>query len=155
MERVYIGLGSNLGDREENLRKAIQRLNRSDGVSVNLVSSAVETAPEGDETQPDYLNAIVEVATTLSPQELLDLTQKIEEGLGRKTKGDGASRVIDLDILCFGQKVICSDTLTIPHPLLADRWFVLHPFNEIAPDFVPPIFEESISELYDRLMVLV
>jgi len=135
--RVFVGLGSNLGDRELNLRRALQRLEELGTVRA---SSFRETDPVGVTDQPKFLNAAAEVATDLPPRDLLERLLEIERELGRDraTEPRWGPRVIDLDLLLFGEEAIDEPGLTVPHPRLADRRFVLEPLCELNEDLTLP-----------------
>jgi 2-amino-4-hydroxy-6-hydroxymethyldihydropteridine diphosphokinase len=135
--RVFVGLGSNLGDRELNLRRALVRIEQLGSVRV---SSFRETDPVGVTDQPKFLNAAAELATDLSPRELLERLLEIERELGRDraTERRWGPRVIDLDLLLFGEEAIDEPGLTVPHPRLADRRFVLEPLCELNEDLALP-----------------
>jgi 2-amino-4-hydroxy-6-hydroxymethyldihydropteridine diphosphokinase len=135
--RVFVGLGSNLGDRELNLRQALERLEE---VGPVRASSFRETDPVGVTDQPKFLNAAAELATDLSPRELLERLLEIERELGRDraTERRWGPRVIDLDLLLFGEEAIDEPGLTVPHPRLADRRFVLEPLCELNEDLTLP-----------------
>jgi 2-amino-4-hydroxy-6-hydroxymethyldihydropteridine diphosphokinase len=137
MTRAFVGLGSNLGDREENLRRALARLGELGPVRASLVR---ETDPVGITDQPKFLNAAAELATDLPPRELLERLLEIERELGRDraTERRWGPRVIDLDLLLFGEEVIDEPGLTVPHPRLADRRFVLEPLCELNEDLALP-----------------
>jgi 2-amino-4-hydroxy-6-hydroxymethyldihydropteridine diphosphokinase len=130
---VYIGLGSNVGDRLENLRRAVTLLDSTDGVEVVVSSSVYETDPVGP-PQPDFLNAVVELRTTLGPRELLARLKEIEADIGRTHSEKWGSREIDLDLLVYGGESIESDDLVVPHPRMAERAFVGVPLAEIVGD---------------------
>jgi 2-amino-4-hydroxy-6-hydroxymethyldihydropteridine diphosphokinase len=140
MTRAYVGLGSNLGDREETLRNAIELLGREPGVAVRAVSTFRETDPVGVTHQPRFLNAVAELETAVPPRELLDRLLAIERELGReRTAGRRwGPRVIDLDLLLYGDDVIDEQGLRVPHPRLAERRFVLEPLEELDPDLSLP-----------------
>jgi 2-amino-4-hydroxy-6-hydroxymethyldihydropteridine diphosphokinase len=135
--RVFVGLGSNLGDRELNLRRALVRLEQLGSVRV---SSFRETDPVGVTDQPKFLNAAAELATELPPREVLERLLEIERELGRDraTERRWGPRVIDLDLLLFGEEAIDEPGLTVPHPRLADRRFVLEPLCELNEDLALP-----------------
>jgi 2-amino-4-hydroxy-6-hydroxymethyldihydropteridine diphosphokinase len=135
--RVFVGLGSNLGDRELNLRRALERLEELGPVRA---SSFRETDPVGVTDQPKFLNAAAELETDLPPRELLERLLEIERGLGRDraTERRWGPRVIDLDLLLFGEEAIDEPGLTVPHPRLADRRFVLEPLCELNEDLTLP-----------------
>ncbi|MFC1624579.1 2-amino-4-hydroxy-6-hydroxymethyldihydropteridine diphosphokinase [Candidatus Omnitrophota bacterium] len=128
----YIGIGSNLGDREKNIQDAIKMLLDTDKLEVRKLSRIYETQPVGGPPQPKYLNGVVEVETDLEPKELLFATQRIENGLGRKRSVKYGPRTIDLDILTYGDKIIDEPDLKIPHPRMAERDFVQKPLGDIA-----------------------
>ena len=137
MEIVYIALGSNLGNRAENLENAVAALK---GVGAVCAQSQVyETAPLYVVEQPAYLNAVVKVATTLTPEQVLTALQAIENAAGRERGVRYGARSLDLDILYYGNAVIETETLQVPHPLLAERAFVLYPLCDVAPDFIHPV----------------
>jgi 2-amino-4-hydroxy-6-hydroxymethyldihydropteridine diphosphokinase len=149
---VYLGLGSNLGDRERNIRTALKSLDAQDGLKLLRNSSITETKPLGQKTQPDYLNCAAEIKTSLSPEALLGVLKKIESSSGReRTERVWASRIIDIDILLFGEDVIKTAELTIPHRQMHLRTFVLAGLCELVPDFIHPVLSEKISVLYKRL----
>lgn len=135
MEQVYLGLGSNLGDRQANIQMAVTRL-QQEHIHTFKHSSIIETDPVGGPPQDKYLNAVIEVQTNYNPQDLLKITQSIEKSMGRvKTVPNGA-RIIDIDILLYKELKIETHTLTIPHPRIGERSFVLIPLTEIAPNLV-------------------
>jgi 2-amino-4-hydroxy-6-hydroxymethyldihydropteridine diphosphokinase len=147
--RAYVGLGSNLGDREATLRRALELL--GEGVVVVAVSSFRETEPWGYDDQPAFLNAAAAVDTELSPRELLDALLEVERTLGRTRDGPRyGPRTIDLDLLLYGDEVIDEDGLKIPHPRLHERRFVLEPLADLAPQLVVPGLggvEDLLAEL--------
>lgn len=150
--RALIGLGSNLGDRRATLEGAIAALAATPGVRVLRVSSSRETEPVGGPTgQGAYLNAAAAVETTLGPTELLRVLLAVESRFGRVRTVRWGERTLDLDLLLFGDRIIETAELTVPHPRLADRRFVLEPMAEIAPDAIDPRTGRSVSELLAAL----
>lgn len=148
---AYLGLGSNLGNREENINLAADMLRNAPGIRVTRVSSHLNTAPVGYTEQPDFLNAAMEIETSLTAHELLEQCHRIEKQLKRERIIHWGPRTIDLDILLFGDLILKDASLTIPHPRMAEREFVLKPLSEIAPDAVHPVYHKSIRALYCAL----
>lgn len=132
----YIGLGSNLGDSEASIHFALTEIDALEETRVVEVSPLFITAPVGPQDQPDFLNAVVAIVTELQPQQLLLALQKIEQRAGRTPTRRWGERVLDLDILHYGDLVLASDSLTVPHPGLGDRAFVLVPLHSIAAELV-------------------
>lgn len=152
MATVYLGLGTNLGDKEANLRTAIYKLQERIGKQVSL-SSFYETAPWGFESNHSFLNAAIGLETSLSPIEILYITQEIEKELGRTKKsvnGSYSDRLIDIDILLYDNLVLQTPELTIPHPLMTERDFVMKPLIEIAGNVIHPTLQKTLSELYQE-----
>ena len=143
--KAYLGLGSNTGNREANLAQALRML--PDQVVVNKVSSIYESEPVGFKNQPWFLNAVCSASTDLNPQKLLDYVKHIESQLGRALSFRNAPRPIDVDILFYGNVVLHSKNLIIPHPRLAERAFVLHPLSEINPLLFHPLKGNTIGQL--------
>ena len=137
-EHVFIGLGSNLDDPRGQLRRAIDAIAAIPGVRLRATSSFYASAPVGYDDQPDFVNAIVEVATELPPDALLERLQQIEQTQGRQRSFRNAPRTLDLDILLYGEHQQADPDLTLPHPRCHERAFVLLPLQEIAPDCVIP-----------------
>jgi 2-amino-4-hydroxy-6-hydroxymethyldihydropteridine diphosphokinase len=146
---VFLGLGSNVGDKKGNLRHALQQLGVA-SVQVIRVSPVYRTEPVDYTEQDWFLNQVVEVETELTPRALLDLCQKIESMLGRKRNILRGPRSIDLDILFFDECVLSQPDLTIPHPRLHERRFVLVPLSDIAPAMIHPLFRQSVRDLLKR-----
>lgn len=144
-ETVYLGLGSNLGDREGNIAKALRSLAQE--MSIEQVSSIYETEPIGYREQPWFLNAVCRGLTSLDPFSLLHLIKEIEGELGRVTLFPDAPRIIDIDILFYGDEILATEDLTIPHPKITERLFVLVPLAEIAPELIHPVAKKPIKEL--------
>lgn len=150
--KVYLGIGSNLGNREENIRKALSILDEADGITVRTVSSCYETEPVGPVSgQDDFYNVAAEIETTLGPKELLSRANSVEQRLGRVRGERWGPRTIDIDILLWEDMVVDEDELTIPHPEMTRRAFVLTPLAEIAPDAIHPTAQRSIAELASQL----
>ena len=146
MKTVYLSLGSNLGDRKSNLLRALQLLVSSE-ITVSRVSAVYETEPRDVAAQPWFLNIVVECSTRLFPVQLLARLQKIEKELGRKRIMEKGPRTIDIDILLYGNFIINTPNLQIPHPRLAERRFVLDPLAELAPGLRHPVSRRSMREL--------
>lgn len=146
MSTVYIGIGSNLGDRHKNCLRAVELLKQS-GLSVTKQSSVHETEPWGITDQPAFLNMAVEIETVLLPIELLALLKKIEKDMGRQEAVRWGPRIIDLDILLYDDITLNTDALIIPHPLMHEREFVLRPLSELAEDLIHPVLGKKIGEL--------
>lgn len=152
MATVYLGLGTNLGNKEANLRTAIYKLQERIGKQVSL-SSFYETAPWGFESDHSFLNAAIGLETSLSPIEILHITQEIEKELGRTKKsvnGSYSDRLIDIDILLYDTLVLQTPELTIPHPLMTERDFVMKPLIEIAGNVIHPTLQKTLSKLYQE-----
>jgi 2-amino-4-hydroxy-6-hydroxymethyldihydropteridine diphosphokinase len=142
---VYLGLGSNLGDRMGNLTSSMKHLSQK--VSIREISSVYETEPFGYEDQPLFLNAVLSAVTELGPFGLLAFVKQIEEGLGRQPGFRNAPRPIDIDILLYGDMIVRTGKLSIPHPGIVERAFVLVPLDEIASGFAHPVNGKSVGEL--------
>jgi 2-amino-4-hydroxy-6-hydroxymethyldihydropteridine diphosphokinase len=146
MNKVFLLLGGNLGDRPANLERAKHFLSELVGRIINY-SSIYETASWGNTDQPDFLNQVLLLETKLTAEQVMEQILFIENKLGRVRKEKNASRVIDIDILFFNEEVIETENLTVPHPQIQNRNFVLHPLNELAPQFMHPSLKKTIHEL--------
>jgi len=151
MSTAYIGIGSNIGDRESNVLRAVKMM-EAEGIRPVRLSSLIETEPWGVTDQPPYINAAAEVETRLQPMELLLALRDIQKRMGRFFDATRwGPRVIDLDILFYDDLTIKESGLSIPHPLIAERAFVLDPLNEIAPDLVHPQTGKTVAKMRDEL----
>ena len=151
MKTAYLSLGSNLGDREDNLREALRRLRESDKLRIARVSSLYETEPMEVENQPWFLNIAAEIETSFFPMQLLGRIGRIEDAMGRKRVRAKGPRLIDIDILLYGSFVIGTTKLTVPHPRMMERRFVLEPMVELAPELRHPITRQSMRELLSAI----
>ena len=149
---AYLGLGTNLGDRESNLRTALRELAGLPTIEIDAVSSIYETAAVGLTDQPDFLNLVVSVHTTLSPRDFLDALLHIENKMGRVRTIRWGPRVIDLDLLLYGDSRVEMPGLSVPHPRLQERSFVLMPLAEIAPELTLPGGQVTVKELTEKLL---
>jgi 2-amino-4-hydroxy-6-hydroxymethyldihydropteridine diphosphokinase len=147
IQKAYVGLGSNLGNRQDNLRSALSRLAALPTITVTRVSSLYETAPVGVTNQPNFVNAVAALETALPAVDLLDILLHLENQLGRVRTFRWGPRVIDMDLLLYGDKQIDLPSLTVPHPRLRERAFVLVPLAEIAPELVLPGDTKPVKEL--------
>ncbi|HEX5242377.1 MAG TPA: 2-amino-4-hydroxy-6-hydroxymethyldihydropteridine diphosphokinase [Tepidisphaeraceae bacterium] len=149
---AYVALGANLGDRAANLRRALELLRKSPRIEVISASSSIENPAVGGPTNsPAFLNGAAEINTTLAPRALLDRLLEIEKQLGRIRSEKWSPRTIDLDLLLYGSQIIDEPGLTVPHPLMHERRFVLEPLAELAPDIVHPVFNRTIADLLKSL----
>jgi len=150
VNKVFIGLGSNLGDRNRYLSEALRKIDNF--ARIVAKSSIYETDPVGYKNQGMFLNMVVEVTTSLDSEELLARLKKLEKEIGRQ---DGVMRFgpreIDLDILIYGDEIVKNDSIEIPHPRMAERGFVLESLSEIAPDLIHPVLNKTILELWTQL----
>ncbi len=153
MAIVYLSIGSNTGDRLVNLQHITSRLSMHDNIDLIQTSSFYETEPWGKKDQPWFLNAVVQIKTSLNPYELLDVCMNIETAMGRNREAEEhwGERPADIDILFYDKEIISDEKLRIPHIYLHERAFVLVPLLEIAPNFVHPVFQKTTEQLYDDL----
>lgn len=153
MALAYLGLGTNIGNKRKNMVTAAALLAERAGDVLSL-SSFYETEPWGFASENTFLNAALELETACSPMELLHLTQQIEREMGRTQKSDGSyhDRIIDIDILLYGNEVVHHEDLVVPHPLMQQRLFVMQPLAEIAPSLVHPVLQKSMYDLYMDLL---
>ncbi|WP_100011870.1 2-amino-4-hydroxy-6-hydroxymethyldihydropteridine diphosphokinase [Lentibacillus sediminis] len=151
MNRAYIALGANIEPRARHLQKALDMLRRHPHITMKKQSSIYETAPVGYTEQADFLNMAAEIDTSLSASELLDVCQQIEQELGRKRSIRYGPRTIDLDILLYNQENKKMDRLTIPHPSMHERAFVLIPLGDIAPEVLVPGWNKRVRDFIDEL----
>jgi 2-amino-4-hydroxy-6-hydroxymethyldihydropteridine diphosphokinase len=149
-EIVHIAVGTNMGDRRENIDRAIQELDAAEGLRVTKRSPVMETDPIGP-PQPRYLNSVVEAECDISPTDLLAALKGIERKLGRTEGERWGPRVIDLDIIFFGNRVIETEELVVPHPEMAGRRFVLEPLAGIAPEKSHPVLQRTVAEMLRML----
>jgi 2-amino-4-hydroxy-6-hydroxymethyldihydropteridine diphosphokinase len=150
MAIAYIGIGSNLGNRQKNCSRAIEML-ETRGIVVKKRSSMYETKPRGVADQPQFINMALEVETGLEPYDLLRTLKDIERALGRRETSKWGPRIIDLDILLFNDLFLRDNSLQIPHPLMHERDFVLKPLCEIAPDKIHPLLKVRMCDLLEKL----
>ena len=151
MPSVYIGFGSNIGDRLVHIQDAIYALSETAGITLQKISSIYQTDPVGYETQVQFLNGVAAIRTDLPPLSLLHTLKDIEILVGRQHRIRWGPREIDLDILIYGDVCLETEKLVIPHPEMHRRRFVLVPLAEIAPDVVHPVFQEPVQTLLERL----
>ncbi|WP_210620410.1 2-amino-4-hydroxy-6-hydroxymethyldihydropteridine diphosphokinase [Mammaliicoccus lentus] len=147
MHTAYLGLGSNIGERELQLEQAVTFLNSEEGIKVTQVSPIYETKPIGYTEQPDFLNMCIEISTELEALDLLKVCMMVEQQLHRVRNERWGPRTIDIDILLYDQSVIQSPDLEVPHPRMTERAFVMVPLNDIASNVVEPISKKFIWEL--------
>ncbi len=146
---IYLGLGTNLGHRARNLKEALCRLD--DSSQIKRISCAYRSEPWGYTEQPRFINMVVQITTPLPPSELLQALKVIEQDMGRAPGPKWGPRLIDIDILLYGDLILDDSGLTIPHPYLPERDFVLGPLCEIAPDLIHPVLGKSVRDLWQEL----
>jgi dihydroneopterin aldolase / 2-amino-4-hydroxy-6-hydroxymethyldihydropteridine diphosphokinase len=151
VSNIYLGLGSNQGNRENNLFEAIDLISKIPLNNMNQ-SNVIETEPYGYKKQENFLNMVVEGETKLSPQELLTKIKQIETAIGRKKTFHWGPRIIDIDILFYDDLILNKKELTIPHPDIENRLFVLAPMAEIAPTYIHPILKKTMIDLYQKFV---
>ena len=147
----YLGLGSNLGDKQNNIKEAIRKISSLESVEIKRTSSIIVTEPYGKTDQPDFLNCVIELDTGLLPEELLKKCLDIENQLGRVRNEKWGPRTIDIDLLFYEDKIINSEVLVLPHPELHKREFVLISLNELCPNLVHPILNKKIRNIFMEL----
>ncbi|MEJ5256968.1 MAG: 2-amino-4-hydroxy-6-hydroxymethyldihydropteridine diphosphokinase [Fervidobacterium sp.] len=147
--KVFVGIGTNLGDRKKNIQEAIERIGKV--ASVISTSDVIETEPYGKTDQPNFLNCVIEISTALSPEELLDALLNIEKEMGRVRNEKWGPRIIDLDILFYGNIIVESEKLRIPHYDFENRIFFVKPMAQIAPDYIHPISLRKVTEILESL----
>ncbi len=149
--KVYLGIGSNLGDRSLNIKEAVRLICELDHISLVGQSPVIETSPYGFVEQPDFLNQVIAIDTTLTPSEVLKECRIIEKELQRKKVIKWGPRTIDIDILFYSDLIFKDSELEIPHPDLHNRLFVLSSMLELDPEFRHPVLGKSIQEIYNKL----
>ena len=149
--QVFIAIGSNLGEREETMRQALQMLEKDKHCQLIAISDFIITKPYGNVAQEDFMNGVFEIKTLYHPQELLTFLNQIETELGRERKIHWGPRTLDLDIIYYNQDCIQTENLVVPHKDMKNRAFVLEPLAKIAPYFIHPIFRKTTLQLLDEL----
>ena len=149
MQTVYLGLGSNKGERISYIEKAIEEISRLPATNITVISGIYETEPWGNIEQEDYLNAVIGIQTELNAEDLLKELKSIEKFIGRKENKKWSEREIDIDLLFYGNEIIDKDHMKVPHRQIENRRFVLVPMNEIAPGFMHPVFKKNISQMLE------
>ena len=149
MEKIFLALGSNIGNRQENINQAIRFLSKE--ITDIKQAPIYESKAVGYEDQPDFLNTVISGYTDLSPEELLNFVKKVEKQTGRIKRFRWGPREIDIDILFYGNLVIEKDNLIIPHPRIQERDFVLKPLCDLEPEFIHPVLKKTVLELFNNL----
>ena len=144
---VYLSIGSNIGNGPVNCKKAVQEIGKVDGIEVIVVSSLYETTPVGFQKQADFTNMALKIKTAIAPVKLLGIFKEIEDNMGRTESFQWGPRIIDIDIILYGNKIVDEEALRIPHPLMLERSFVMIPLSEIAGEVPHPLDGRKISEL--------
>ncbi|MDP8201691.1 MAG: 2-amino-4-hydroxy-6-hydroxymethyldihydropteridine diphosphokinase [Candidatus Tenebribacter burtonii] len=147
----YLGLGSNLGNKQNYITNAIKYISELENVEIKRTSSIITTKPYGKIDQPDFLNCVVELNTNILPEELLKKCLNIEDQLGRSRKGKWGPRTIDIDMLFYEDKIMNTKLLVLPHPELHKREFVLISLSELCPDLIHPIINKKIKDIFLEL----
>lgn len=150
MPKSFLGLGSNIGERIAFIEKAVKEICKIPGLRLINSSSVYETDPWGKENQDDFLNSVIEIETDLSAENLLKELKHIEKKSGRINNSRWSEREIDIDLLFYGNEVLVNETINVPHRQIENRKFVLIPLAEIAPEFIHPVFNKTISELLEH-----
>ncbi len=148
---AFIGVGSNLGDRKQTIQQAKEKISAASGICFIQSAPIYETEPVGGPEQELFLNTVWEIETDLSAKELLFVLANLESDFGRLRTEKNAPRTLDLDLLFYGDEIIQETDLTVPHPRLQERWFVLKPLWDLRSDFVHPILKKSVCELLDQV----
>ena len=151
VHRAYIAIGSNVGDRRAHVDFARAALAALPDTQLVAFSSVHETAPVGPQDQGPYLNAAAAIDTQLSPEALIERFQRIEKDAGRERVERWGPRTLDVDLLLYGHQIISTDELTVPHPLMHERWFVLKPLSEIAPDAIHPMLQMTVAAMLSNV----
>lgn len=146
MTKIYLGIGSNVGNKKKNIDAAVEHLQK--GCTISRISPLYNTEPIGDTDQEWFLNAVVEADTSLEPLDLLTFVKEIEKNVGRTPTRKNGPRIIDIDILFYDDCVMTNTTLTLPHPHLHERLFVLIPLMDLAPTLLHPVLHQTIEEIY-------
>lgn len=150
MNNAYLLIGGNIGNREKNLDMAMRFIDQHANIKVVSVSSVYETAAWGITSQHAFLNMALEISTTESPEQLLDIVLDIEQQMGRRREEKFGPRVIDIDIIFFNNEVIDLPQLSVPHPALPFRRFALEPLNDIAPGYLHPVLKKTVNTLLQQ-----
>ena len=150
MTKSFLGLGSNIGERIAYIEKAVKEISEIPGLKLISSSSVYETDPWGKQNQNDFLNSVIEIETELSAENLLKELKHIEKKSGRINNSRWSEREIDIDLLFYGNEILVNEIINVPHRQIENRKFVLIPLAEIAPEFIHPVFNKTISELLEH-----